>query len=100
MTIEPFDEQNVVIGAGQAEYLPLYAHKIQGDRQGTTTTRWKLTWRERIKLLFTGELWHQVLTFNLPLQPQMLMVDKPEEWLTYKGLEYDPTEPEDSAKKD
>jgi hypothetical protein len=28
--------------------------------------------------LFCGVLWHQVLTFNHPLQPQLLLTQKPE----------------------
>ena len=33
---------------------------------------------ERLQILLTGRIWHEVLTFNGPLQPQMLMVEKPE----------------------
>jgi hypothetical protein len=37
-----------------------------------------LTWRERLRVLLGGVLWHQVLTFKGPLQPQLISVDKPE----------------------
>ncbi len=40
-------------------------------------TRWRLTWRERLKLLVKGDLWIMLLTFNLPLQPLLPSVDKP-----------------------
>lgn len=31
-----------------------------------------------LAVLWRGTIWHQVLTFNQPLQPQLLSVDKPE----------------------
>jgi hypothetical protein len=33
--------------------------------------------RERLKVLLTGKVWQQVLTFNKPLQPQLMAVEKP-----------------------
>lgn len=73
-----FPEQNVVYGVGQDEYLPLPAFRLKGDEYGRMSFLWKLTLRERIKVLFTGKLWHEVLTFNNSLQPQRLSVPKPE----------------------
>jgi hypothetical protein len=29
-------------------------------------------------VLFSGLIWHQILTFNGPLQPQLLTVEKPD----------------------
>ena len=52
----------------QPEYLPLPAHKSK-DSEGTVTTCWKLTWRERWKIFMCGCLYLQTLTFNTPLQP-------------------------------
>lgn len=71
-----FEGQNTVFAEHQPEYLPLPAHVLAGN-QGTTTFCWKLTWRERLKVLRTGKLWHQVLTFKQPLQPQMITAEKP-----------------------
>lgn len=64
----PFPEQTVVIAKDQPEYLPLPAHRIADDPQ----------WRERFAVLWRGVIWQQVLTFHLPLQPQLLTVEKPE----------------------
>ena len=72
-----FKEQTIIIAEHQEEYESLPAH-IEKGVYGTTTFCWELTLKERLKLLFTGKLWHQVLTFNKPLQPQLLQVDKPE----------------------
>ena len=62
------------IAEHQPEYetLPCY---LAPD--GCVTIRWKLTWRERLSVLMTGSLWHQVLTFNHKLQPIKLTTDCP-----------------------
>ena len=66
--------REVVFAKDQPEYLPLPAAV---ESNGRVTTRWKLTWRERFKLFFTGDLWLEVLTFNRPLQPVKLSVEEP-----------------------
>lgn len=76
MTPISFPQQTVVIAEHQPEYLPLPAYQHR-DREGAITCCWQLTWRERLKLLWTGKLWHTVLTFYEPLQPQLLEVDRP-----------------------
>lgn len=78
MKLVEFPEQTVVIAKDQPEYLPLPAHRFAGDPQGRIACCWQLTWRERLGILFSGKLWHQVLTFNQPLQPQLLTVEKPD----------------------
>lgn len=69
-----FPGSNVVIAKDQPQYIPLPA--LVAD-QGVYFC-WQLTWKERLKLLLTGKLWHNVKTFGGPLQPQMLHVDEPE----------------------
>lgn len=78
MKLVEFPEQTTVFAKNQPEYLPLPAHKFEGDPQGRIAFCWRMTWRERFKVLFTGMLWHQVLTFDQPLQPQLLETDKPD----------------------
>ncbi len=73
-----FPESNVVFAKDQKEYLPLPANVHPDNPQGETTFCWQLSWRERFLLLIRGKLWHTVLTFKNPLQPQLLSVDKPE----------------------
>lgn len=67
-----------VFAEDQPEYLPLPAVRL-GD--GTVITRWKLTWRERLAVLFGGSIWLQQLTFNQALQPQLPMTKEPEIYL-------------------
>ena len=48
-----------------------------GDEAGTKLFCWRLTIRERLKLLFTGNLWQYMMTFNQPQQPQHLTTERP-----------------------
>jgi hypothetical protein len=77
MELIEFKEQTITIAKDQPEYLPLPAHQFN-DEQGRIAFCWKMTWKERIRVLFTGILWQQVLTFNKPLQPQKLEINKPD----------------------
>jgi len=78
MNLIPFKEQTTVIAKEQPAYQPLPAHRFPNDPQGRIAFCWQGSWKERIKFLFTGKLWHQVLTFNYPVQPQMLALEKPD----------------------
>lgn len=77
MKLIEFPEQTVVIAKNQPEYLPMPAH-VAKDQGMTTTVCWKLSWMERISVLFGGVIWHQMLTFGEPMQPQMLQTFKPD----------------------
>ena len=77
MKVIKFPEQSVTYAENQPEYLPLPAYRFN-DEQGRIVCCWQLTWRERLRILFSGLLWHQILTFYKPLQPQLLTVEKPE----------------------
>ena len=59
----------------QPEYLTLPARR---DREGTVVTCWKLTWRERLRIFLRGTFYLTVLTFNSPLQPIRVDLEKPE----------------------
>jgi hypothetical protein len=47
------------------------------DADGTTVSRWKLTFWERLKVLVGGNIYLTLLTFNQPLQPVKLSVECP-----------------------
>ena len=70
-----FKGSNVTFAEDQSEYMPLPAH-IDKDK-GIVTACWELSLKERVKLLFTGKLWQRIMTFNRPLQPQLLSCDSP-----------------------
>lgn len=76
-TIE-FPEHNFTIGKDQPEYNQIPAYRENGDQYGRAVFCWELSWKERLSVLFKGLIWHEVLTFNKPLQPQKLSIGKPE----------------------
>lgn len=78
MQLIEFAEQTIVIAKDQPQYRPLPAYRFAGDPEGRIVCCWKIHWSERLKLIVTGKIWHQILTFNQPLQPQLLTVEKPE----------------------
>lgn len=69
-----FPEQNMIFAKYQLQYHPLPAFR---DEDGQVISCWKLNLIERFKILFTGKLWLQQLTFNDPLQPQRPQVEYP-----------------------
>lgn len=71
-----FEEHNVVFAKDQPPYLPLPAYR-DDEQGGRIFHKWKLSWGERVKVLFTGVLWINVLNFNQPPQPILPMVDSP-----------------------
>jgi hypothetical protein len=72
-----FAEQTVVIAKDQPEYRPMPAYRYENDNCGRIVFCWKLCLIDRLKVLFTGVVWQQQMTFNGPIQPALLLVDKP-----------------------
>jgi hypothetical protein len=54
-----------VIAKDQPPYLPLPVI-FDGEK---VTSRWALSWRERLRVLIGGSVWLQVRTCGQPLQP-------------------------------
>ncbi len=77
MNLVEFPEQTTVIAKNQPPYLPFPAYRFN-DNEGRIAACWQLTFSERLRVLLTGRVWQQILTFNQPLQPQKLTVEKPE----------------------
>lgn len=69
-----FKEVNCELAKDQPEYLNLPVHI---DDDGIVTSCWILTFKERIKLLFYGEVYLQVMTFKNKLQPQKISIENP-----------------------
>lgn len=77
MNLIKFPGHNVVYAEKQPEYFPLPALRLN-NAEGEIICCWQLTWRERLQVLLGGKLWHSVLTFGGPLQPQLLATSEPE----------------------
>ena len=76
MTPTTFPQSNCVLAKDQPEYQPLPVCRV-GDDDGTMVSCWRLTWGERLRVLFGGRLWLSQLTFGQPLQPQRIDVVTP-----------------------
>ena len=68
-----FPEQNVVHAENQDEYGNLPAFK---DECGVVISCWKMTFRERLRVLFKGHIWLSLHSFNKPLTPSFMSTKK------------------------
>jgi len=75
MIPKKFPEANVTFAKDQPEYNPLPAFK-NASPEGEVITCWKLSFGERLRVLFSGEIWMCLLTFNKPLSPTVLTTNK------------------------
>jgi hypothetical protein len=72
-----FKEQNIVFAKDQPEYQPLPALKKKTE-EGEVVSCWKLSFKERIKILFSGKIWLSLMSFNKALTPSYLTTKKRE----------------------
>lgn len=68
-----FKECNTVFAKDQKKYKELSAFR---DEDGTVITCYKLSFKEIIKIIFTRKIWLGLMTFNKPLQPQLISANK------------------------
>lgn len=68
-----FEECNVEFAKDQPEYNSLHAFRADN---GEVITCWKLSFKERIKVLFSGNIWLSLQTFNKPLTPSFMTTNK------------------------
>lgn len=70
--------KKVVFGHTEDAELPLRGIMAADDlRLGLATTRWTLSWKERLMVLFTGSVWVQILTYHQPIPPIKLLASEP-----------------------
>ena len=70
-----FKHQNSVFAEDQPEYTALPSLKIEGS-EGHVISCWQMSFKERIKVLFTGKVWLDLLSFNKPLTPSFMSVNR------------------------
>lgn len=69
-----FKGHNMVLAENQKEYQPLPVCD-ERSKEGTKVSCWRLSFWERIKLLFTGRLFIAQFTFYQPFHPILPMLD-------------------------
>ena len=75
MKPKKFKEHNVIFAKNQPEYRQLPAFKNDSEK-GEVVTCWELSFIERLRVLFFGEVWMNMLTFHRPLTPTLLTTKK------------------------
>lgn len=68
---------NKTYAEDQPQYQPLPVVALESE-QGEVIACWKGNFRERLKFLFTGKMWVLICTFNKPLAPSFVSVDRKE----------------------
>lgn len=68
-----FPQQNTTFAKNQPEYLPLPAFRSEDGQE--VTACWGMSWRERIRVLFTGRIYVTLLTFGRPLTPSRVSTE-------------------------
>lgn len=74
--LEKFKGQEVVYAKDQPQYIPLPALCLD-DESRAVLSRWRLSIRERLRVLWHGGIYLHVLTFGHPLQPIKLATEPP-----------------------
>ena len=72
-----FKDQNITFAENQPEYQPLPALRLE-TKEGEVISCWKMSFKERIKILFLGKIWLSIYTFNKPLMPSYLTTNRKE----------------------
>ena len=70
-----FKDRNVVFAKDQTEYQPLPALRLNTP-EGEVISCWKMSFKERLKVLFTGKVWLSLMSFNKPLTPSFMSVNR------------------------
>ena len=68
-----FKEQNCTFAKDQPEYIPLPALRLHSNG-GEVISCWKMSFIERLKVLFTGKVWLSLMMFGQPVTPSFLSV--------------------------
>ncbi len=68
-----FKEQTKILAKDQKEYIPLPVF----DDGREMISCYKVSFKERIKILFGAKLWLRQLTFGEKLQPQLPTIEFP-----------------------
>ena len=70
-----FPEVNATFGKSQPQYEPL---PVLLFPDGQAISCWQLSDEEKARVAETGQIWLSQLTFNRPLQPVFMTVEKAE----------------------
>lgn len=64
-----FPGSNMTWAKDQPPYIPLPTFGIKESPSFPIISCWKMRWRDRLRVLFTGKIWVGLLTYHKPLTP-------------------------------
>jgi hypothetical protein len=68
----------IILAKDQPQYTPLpIVRVVYGDGTISVISRYRLSLRERLRLLFSGSIWWEQMTFGAALQPQLPHTQEP-----------------------
>ncbi len=70
-----FKHQNIVFAKDQPEYQQLPALRLDTP-EGEVISCWRLSFKERLQVLVLGRVWLSLMSFNKPLTPSFLAVNR------------------------
>lgn len=70
-----FKDQNTEYAKDQEEYETLPVLKLD-TLEGEVVSCWNLSFKERMKVLITGKIWLSLMSFNRPLTPSFMSVNR------------------------
>jgi len=73
-----FEHQNTVFAKDQPQYQSLPALRLEDSPGGEVITCWGLSFKERLKILFTGKMWVSLMMFGKDVTPSYLSVNREE----------------------
>ena len=72
-----FEHRNIIFAENQPEYMALPALKLD-TKGGEVISCWEMSFKERLKVLFTGKVWMSLMMSGKPLTPSFLSVNRKE----------------------
>ena len=77
--VKGLEHLEVVYAKDQPEYLQLPALPVDdGSGHKRVVTRWKLSWKERLRIVFCGDMYLWLSTFGRPINPVALQTTPPQ----------------------
>ena len=70
-----FKEQNGALSRKDSPLRPIPIFKDPSEKAQVVSC-WKLSFKERMRLLLLGKLWVSIITYNNPVQPSLFSTRK------------------------
>jgi hypothetical protein len=73
--VKGFEQFEVVFAKDQPQYMPLPVLPLNDGQ--VVISRWRMTWKDRLRLLWTGNVYLWIWSFGRPILPVAIECDEP-----------------------